>query len=246
VVSRHARMIGPGRLRRSCQATLIALAAQFGLGMILNLYVQVPASDQHAGFIEEIRTAPFALTVHALLGIALVFSAVILLIRAIDVQDRQVTVLAAVGLAAIIGAFAAGEMFVRNGQNSASLTMAILTAVALAAYVRALGRVGATAYPHRHGALPPELAEEPWPEEQPWPPPEQEQRQWHEPGQLPRRPPAAGWAPQPAMPPRPSRPAAGWAPQPAMPSRPSRPAAGFPPSPGTAGLPPESPPWPVR
>jgi hypothetical protein len=42
---------------------------------------------------------------------------------------------------AILGAFAAGEIFVRNGQNSASLWMAILTGVALASYIAALNLI---------------------------------------------------------------------------------------------------------
>ena len=46
--------------------------------------------------------------------------------------------LAAAGLTAIGGAFAAGEIFVRNGQSSASLAMAILTGVALLCYVGTL------------------------------------------------------------------------------------------------------------
>ena len=39
------------------------------------------------------------------------------------------------GLVALLGAFAAGEVFARNGSSSASLSMAILTAVALACYI---------------------------------------------------------------------------------------------------------------
>jgi hypothetical protein len=35
------------------------------------------------------------------------------------------------GLAALLGAFAAGDVFVRNGERGAALSMAILTGVAL-------------------------------------------------------------------------------------------------------------------
>lgn len=47
--------------------------------MILNLYVQVPSADARAGFLQEVRTAPLGLTLHALLGTGLICAAVVLL-----------------------------------------------------------------------------------------------------------------------------------------------------------------------
>jgi len=52
-----------------------------------------------------------------------------------------IAVLAAAGLTAIGGAFAAGEIFVHNGQSGASLATALLTGVALLCYIGALTRV---------------------------------------------------------------------------------------------------------
>jgi hypothetical protein len=145
IAGKHARLRGPEDLRRACLTALIALVVQFSLGMILNLYVTVPSSDAHASYIQEVEAGPFALTIHALLGVFLIWSAAVLLVRAIGVGDPVITALAGTGLTAILGAFAAGEIFVRNGQNSASLWMAILTGVALVSYVTALNlvRVGA-------------------------------------------------------------------------------------------------------
>jgi hypothetical protein len=125
-------------VRRVCLAALIMLVAQYGLGIFLNLYVAVPASDAHAGILGEIATAPLALTVHALLGLALIAAAILLVVRAVSVGDRLLAVLAAAGLTAIAGAFAAGEIFVRNGMPFASLAMAVLTGVALLCYVGTL------------------------------------------------------------------------------------------------------------
>ncbi len=135
---RHTRRPGRAGLRRVCLAALIMLVVQYGLGIFLNLYVAVPASDAHAGIFGEIATAPLALTVHALLGLALIAAAILLVVRAVSVGDRLLAVLAAAGLTAIGGAFAAGEIFVRNGQSSASLAMAVLTGVALLCYVGTL------------------------------------------------------------------------------------------------------------
>ena len=125
-------------MRRVSLAALIMLVAQYGLGIFLNLYVAIPASDAHASIVGEIATAPLSLTVHALLGLALIGTAILLVVRAIGVRDRLLAVLAAAGLLAIVGAFGAGEMFVRNGQSSTSLAMAVLTGVALLCYIGTL------------------------------------------------------------------------------------------------------------
>jgi hypothetical protein len=98
---RHARLRDLAGLRRVCLTALIALVFQFGLGMILNLYVSVPASDQHASIVQEVETAPLILTVHVLLGIVLICAAAILLVRAIAVRDLVMISLAVAGLGAV-------------------------------------------------------------------------------------------------------------------------------------------------
>jgi hypothetical protein len=140
---RHIRRPGRPGLRRVCVAALIMLVLQYGLGIFLNLYVAVPASDAHAGILAEIATAPLALTVHALLGVALIGTAILLVARAVGVRDRLLAVLSTAGLTAIGGAFGAGEIFVRNGQASASMAMAVLTGVALLCYVGTLALANA-------------------------------------------------------------------------------------------------------
>jgi len=125
-------------LRRVSAVALVLLVLQYGMGMILNFYVAVPAADAHAGIFTEIATAPLALTVHALLGIALVVTAIVVVARAMRTRDRLLAALAASGLAAIVGAFVAGEMFVKDGQDSLSFAMAMLTGAALLCYVATL------------------------------------------------------------------------------------------------------------
>ena len=102
----HGRLVAPGRhtrppgragLRRASLAALIMLVVQYGLGIFLNLYVAIPASDAHASIFGEIATAPLSLTVHALLGLALIGTAILLVVRAIGVRDRLLAVLAAAG-----------------------------------------------------------------------------------------------------------------------------------------------------
>jgi hypothetical protein len=119
----HARRHGLKLLRRSCLVTLVAIAVQFSLGMILNLYVPIPSADAHASWLREVATAPAALTAHAIIGLLLLVSAIVVVIQAIAVRSG-----------ALIGAFAAGEVFVKNSNNVASLTMSILASVALLCY----------------------------------------------------------------------------------------------------------------
>ena len=141
--ARHTRPKGRGGLRRArlrqlSVTMLVMLVIQYGLGIILNLYVEVPASDAHAGILTEIATAPAVLTAHAVLGIALIATGVLLVTRAVGVRDRLLAVLATAGLTTLGGAFGAGEIFVRNGQDTASMAMAILTGMALLCYIGTL------------------------------------------------------------------------------------------------------------
>mgnify|MGYP007135457374 CR=1 FL=1 len=136
----YLRLPGPASLRRDCLVTLVALVLQFALGMVLNLFVPVPPADAHASFIAEIRTAPLFLTLHAVLGTIVICAACVLVLAALRARDRLMIAFAATGLAAVIGAFASGELFVRDGQNGASLTMALLTGVAVVAYASGIAR----------------------------------------------------------------------------------------------------------
>jgi hypothetical protein len=141
VSGRHTRRAELEAVRQVSLAALIMLVVQYGLGIILNLYIPVPISDAHAGLTQEIANGPVMLTLHALLGLALIGAALVLLVRAVRIEDQVMAVLATAGLTAIGGAFASGEIFVRNGQSGASLAMALLTGVALLCYIGALTRV---------------------------------------------------------------------------------------------------------
>jgi hypothetical protein len=182
---RHTRRPGWAGLRRMSVAALILLVVQYGLGVFLNLYVSIPASDAHAGYFQEIATAPLALTVHALLGLGLIGTAILLVARAVGLRDRLSAVLATAGLTAIGGAFGAGEIFVKNGQSSASLAMGVLTGVALLCYVGTLALAAAAERPTPRSPWQDLLPERPLPVRMP--------RQ---------RPPATPPAPWPATPTR--------------------------------------------
>ncbi len=129
-----ARSRGPAGLRPLCLIALIGLVIQFVLGIIVNLYVAIP-DYSHASYIQEIEKAPAFLTAHALVGLVLLVTAAALLIQAIALRAPAIITLVATGLAALLGAFIAGEVFVKNGADTASLSMSILTGLPLASYL---------------------------------------------------------------------------------------------------------------
>lgn len=131
----NARRMGRAGLHQACLIVLTGLVIQFALGMVLNLYVVIPAADGRASYLREIETAPGVLTAHALVGLLTLATAGVLLLRAIALRDTAVIALVGTGLAALLGAFAAGELFVRHAASSASLFMAVLTGIALLCYI---------------------------------------------------------------------------------------------------------------
>ena len=130
-----ARSMGRAGLHQAGLVVLTGLVIQLALGMVLNLYIAMPAADGHVSYLREIETAPGVLTAHALLAGLLLATAATMLLRAVALRDTAVIALTATAFAALLGAFAAGELFVRNDANGASLSMAILAGIALLCYV---------------------------------------------------------------------------------------------------------------
>ena len=209
VPGRHSRPPGAEEVRRACLALLTMLVAQYALGIFLNLFVTVPASDAHASMVGEITSGPFMLTVHALLGLSLIGTAIVLLARAVRLENPVLIALATAALGAIGGAFAAGEIFVKDGgQASASLTMALLGGVAMLCYVGMLAQISAplraraharkSEGPPAHGRPVSGLLADPDPggPEQHWPEEGWSEDGWSEDGWSERRWPEQGWPEQ--------------------------------------------------
>jgi hypothetical protein len=122
-------------LRRASFASLVLLLIQYGLGMYTNIYVTVPTADKGGGFGKAISNGPAALSVHAVLGLLLILAAIGLLVQAVMARYWTVLAAAAIGLIATIGAAFSGANFTNNGgQDSASMTMAVLAGVAMLCY----------------------------------------------------------------------------------------------------------------
>lgn len=150
VTRRTRRLSG---LRRNSFAISVMLLVQYGLGMGVNLYARVPAADQGAGIIAALGRAlisqPVVLAVHATLGLLMLVAGVSVLVRAIVARHRPAIASSAAGLATIAAAAFSGATFVSNGQDGASMAMAIFTGMALLCYLANLLVVGPPATPGR-------------------------------------------------------------------------------------------------
>jgi hypothetical protein len=120
------------RLRQASLGILIVIVVQFALGMGVNLYVTLPAAG-HPGHSSWFGNGPL-LALHAALGLFLMISAIVVLVRAITARNGTLIVTSAAGLVAVLLAAFFGSSFTDKLTNGYSLGMALATAVALACY----------------------------------------------------------------------------------------------------------------
>lgn len=125
-------------LRGNSFGALVMLLIQYGLGIWVNLYGQIPASDHGSnvasGFARAISNGPVGLSIHAVLGVILLGAAAGALARAFRVRRTNLIVAAVVGLVCIVIAALSGSAFVGNGSNAASMSMADAAGLAIFAY----------------------------------------------------------------------------------------------------------------
>jgi hypothetical protein len=138
-------------LRGASFGALVMLIVQFAIGIVVNLYVTVPAADR-GGLVAAIGKAlsnpPAALASHAGLGLLIAVAAVALVVRSALLRHTAVLVLSSIGLLAIAAAAINGARFVADGgPASASLAMGLSTAVAMLCYAISLFVLSGTAPP---------------------------------------------------------------------------------------------------
>jgi hypothetical protein len=126
-------------LRGNAFGALAMLIVQFAIGSVVNLYATIPARDKGSGIFGAIGRAltngPASLAAHAGLGLLIVLAAVALVVRSIASRHAASIVVSVIGLAAIASAALNGARFVADGgPASASLAMALSTAVAMLSY----------------------------------------------------------------------------------------------------------------
>jgi hypothetical protein len=118
------------------------LLTEYCLGIWVNLYAQLPASDHGDGFLaafgRAVANGPVTLALHALLGTLILVTAIDVVVRAAMARSSASTVIGIIALLAVIGAWVSGARFVGSQSGSASFGMAVATAIALLGYVTIL------------------------------------------------------------------------------------------------------------
>ena len=125
-------------VRRTSLGMTVALLIQYALGMVVNLYVTVPARDQGGGVLVAIGRAfangPVALAIHAGLGLLILAGTISLVVRSVVSRRRPLIWLTAVTLLAVLGAgsLPLGSQIALDGRLAA--------VAALGAVILGLGR----------------------------------------------------------------------------------------------------------
>lgn len=127
------------RMRRSSLGALALLLVQAILGMWAGLYATIPDADQGKGvfasFGDALAHGPVSVATHAGFGMLVFLDSCVIVIFALTVRHTAVRVASVLGWLCIAGSAMSGASFVNNSNaNGASMTMAVLTFVAVACY----------------------------------------------------------------------------------------------------------------
>ena len=133
-------------LRRMVFGAAVLVIVQSAIGMVVNLYVNIP--PHHSGahpanfftgsfhsLVWAIGHGTFALVVHAVLGLALVIMAITVAVRAISLRRRSLTIWSILAALFIIGAGFNGVSFLDFNLNVNSLIMALLALSSVLCYL---------------------------------------------------------------------------------------------------------------
>ena len=134
------------RLRTLTAIILVLLAAQFLIGMLVNLFVQVPAVHPGAnapeyfsgvvlGVAWALLHAPLWLQLHAIVGLLLFIASLLLIGFAIVARQRAWIILSIIGLFGIMAGGFNGASFMNYGHDFSSLLMSIGLLLAAIPYI---------------------------------------------------------------------------------------------------------------
>ena len=129
-------------LRTNAFAAIVLLLLEFGLGVGVNLYATLPASDHgrnlFPAFGSAVTGGPVVLAIHAVLGTILLITGISAVVRASLVRQSALIVITAVSLLGIVVAWLSGAQFVGTKATGASVTMAVATGVSILCYALVL------------------------------------------------------------------------------------------------------------
>ncbi len=137
--------VTPSKLRAGVVITLLLLAVQFLIGMVVNLYVQVPsahpgaqAPEYFTGVVQGIGWVlvhgTWSLWIHTVIGLLLVLASFILLGLSIAARQRAWIITSVLGLMGILGAGFNGASFLNYGHDFSSLIMSACFLLAVISY----------------------------------------------------------------------------------------------------------------
>lgn len=150
---RSTRRTASSRLRTLTLLTLLLLNVQFFIGMLVNLYIQVPAihpganaSNYFLGVVQGIRWAlvsgAVVLLVHVALGLLLGLASFILMGLAIASRRLSWIIFSVLGWMGVVGAGFNGASFLNYGHDLSSLLMSTGFALAMISYTLGLALAG--------------------------------------------------------------------------------------------------------
>ena len=138
--------LSQSRLRTLTAIILVLLAAQFLIGMLVNLFVQVPAvhpganaPEYFSGVVQGVAWAllhaPLWLQLHAIVGLLLFIASLLLIGFAIVARQRAWIILSIIGLFGIMAGGFNGASFMNYGHDFSSLLMSIGLLLAAIPYI---------------------------------------------------------------------------------------------------------------
>ena len=141
-----ARRGHPQRLRPMALGLLNLLLVQYALGMVVNLYVQVPSGRTGYG-----AAAP-VLMLHAAVGITVTAGAISLAARSVAARAPRIVAPGIIAAVALVAATAGGATFLGSGVSGASLAMALCAAIAISCYGLIIYRMPGSGARQAHGS----------------------------------------------------------------------------------------------
>jgi hypothetical protein len=125
---------GLARVRRGSLAALVLVVLEFGIGMYVNLYAIVPRADHGRSVGSAIANGPAVLSVHAVIGLLLGVAALGVLVQSALARHAGAIAASTLGLFAVAFASLAGTGFTSSGNTADSMSMSVMTGVALLCY----------------------------------------------------------------------------------------------------------------
>ncbi len=129
-------------LRVLALVALLCLSIEFVLGMLVNLYVEIPnplPEETAGGMLQALgwslaQTGMPSLWLHVVLGLALLLAAIALLVLSIVARQTRWIIASLVAALGILLATLSGTGFVYTGEAAGSMAMSIGFVLALVSY----------------------------------------------------------------------------------------------------------------